>query len=241
VAGLTVPYVGRRSFARHHPISRLVAVRLAYGLVTLLVVSVVVFGATVVLPGNAAVAVLGHSAPASAITALEQRLGLNDPVYQQYWHWFSHAVRGDFGTSLVNQEPVTSYIWPKLLNSAALVIISALVSTVIGLVGGAYAAMRRDRPVDHAMSVVALAASALPEFVVAIFVILVFSISVFHLFPAVSPVPPGHYIWEYPDELVLPVLTLVIVLVPYVFRMMRAAAIEALLARLGHDRSLGER
>jgi peptide/nickel transport system permease protein len=215
-------------FARRHPILGLVGSRLAYGVITLLVVSILVFAATVVLPGNAAIAVLGHSAPHSAISALEHRLGLNEPIYQQYWHWFSGAVHGDFGTSLVNQEPVASYIRPKLLNSAALIVLSILISTTIGLVGGAYAAMRRDGLVDHVTSVVALAASALPEFVVAIFVILLFSVGVFHLFPAVAPVPPGQYIWQYPDELVLPVLTLVIVLVPYVFRMTRAAAIEAL-------------
>jgi peptide/nickel transport system permease protein len=203
-------------------------VRSLLAVVTLFAVSVIVFLATEVLPGNAALAALGHSAPQSSINALARRLHLNEPVYQQYWHWLSSAIRGNFGTSLVNGRTVTSYVGPMLANSAVLVGITAVLAVLVGLLTGAAAALWRDGPADHIMSVLALAASALPEFVVGIFVVLIFSIDVFHWFPAVSLLQPGQHIWEHPNLMILPILTLLIVVVPYIFRMTRATTIEAL-------------
>ncbi len=90
------------------------------------------------------------------------------------------------------------------------------------------AALRKDSLFDHVCSVVALTVTSLPEFVVAITLIILFSTVVSHLLPAVSLLPPGTYAWSQPELLILPVATLVIVIVPYIFRMMRAAMIEAL-------------
>jgi peptide/nickel transport system permease protein len=230
MSGLTslASFHARRPKALSGPVARLITQRLALGLLTLFIVSILVFGATQVLPGNAAIAVLGHSAPQSSINALEQRLHVDDSVLSQFFRWLHDAVRGDFGTSFVNQQTVSAFIAPKLANSAVLVLTATLVSTFLGLTLGAFAALRRDRLSDHVMSVAALSASALPEFVVAIVMILLFAVTVWPIFPAVSLVPPGEYIWQHPDELVLPVATLVIVVTPYLFRMMRAATIEAL-------------
>lgn len=213
---------------RRRPVARLLVVRSLLGIVTLFAVSVIVFLATEVLPGNAAIAALGHSAPHSSIVALEHRLHLNDSIFQQYWHWLSDAIQGNFGTSLVNGRPVTATVGPMVANSAVLVLVTALLAILVGLVLGALAALWKDGLADHVMSVVALAASALPEFVVGIFVVLIFSIDVFHWFPAVSLLQPGQRIWEQPNLLVLPAITLLIVVVPYIFRMTRATTIEAL-------------
>lgn len=215
-------------FARRHPIARMVATRLASGVLSVFVVSAIVYWATLVLPGNAASAILGQSATPERVAELTERLNLDEPMLSQYWNWLTGAVRLDFGTSLANGQPVTQYLMPRLENSIVLVVVAALVSTLLGLALGAWAALRRDKPVDHGLSVVALVASALPEFVVGVFVVLTFSVAVFHWFPAVSVLPPGVHAWERPAQLVLPVLTLVIVVTPYVFRMMRAATIEAL-------------
>jgi peptide/nickel transport system permease protein len=211
-----------------HPIQRLIAVRLALGVLTLFAVSILVFVATEVLPGNAALAALGHSAPKSKIEALSAELHLNDPIFTQYWHWISGVVHGDFGKSLVNGESVTAYVAPMLLNSAVLVLVTTVFAILIGVVTGAAAALWRDRVVDHVMSVTALAASALPEFVVGVFMVYVFAIGVFHLFPAVSIIPPGEHIWQHLNLIVLPCATLLIVVIPYIFRMTRATTIEAL-------------
>jgi peptide/nickel transport system permease protein len=216
---------------RSHPIARLAWTRLVLGVVTLLVVSILIFAATQLLPGNAATAVLGHNASASAVHTLELRLGLNKPAPTQYWQWFSGVLQGQLGTSLANGQPVWTLVGPRLLNSLVLVALAGLIGAVLGVGLGMYAAIRRDRPADHALSVGTLAVTSLPEFVVAIFLVIIFSTVLWHVLPAVSPLESTSGAlkpWQDPKQLVLPVAALVIVIVPYIFRMMRAATIEAL-------------
>jgi peptide/nickel transport system permease protein len=219
----------RRSVARApHPIVKLLVQRVALGVVTLWVVSVVIFAATQVLPGNAAIAILGHSATPSAVHALEQQLHLNRSVLVQYGSWISGILRGHPGTSLVNGMPVWSIVGPAAANSATLVGLAGVIGSVIGVTLGAVVALRKDSLLDHTTSVLALAVTALPEFVVAIAMIIIFATVVWDVLPAVSMVPPGTQAWAEPRELILPVATLVIVIVPYIFRMTRAATVEAL-------------
>ena len=216
---------------RAHPIARLIWTRIALGLVTLFIVSVLIFAATQLLPGNAATAVLGHNASASAVRTLQLRLGLNKPPATQYWDWLSGVLRGRLGTSLANGQSVWSLVGPRLLNSFVLVLVAGVVGAVIGVGLGMFAAVRRDKPADHALSVGALAVTSLPEFVVAIFLVIIFSTVLLHILPGVSPLESTTGAlkpWQDPRELVLPVAALVIVIVPYIFRMMRAATIEAL-------------
>ncbi len=197
-------------------------------MVTLWVVSVVIFAATQVLPGNAAIAILGHSATPSAVHALEQQLHLNRSVLVQYGSWISGILGGHPGTSLVNGMPVWSIVGPAAANSATLVGLSGVIGSVIGVTLGAVVALRKDSLLDHTSSVLALAVTALPEFVVAIAMIIMFATVVWDVLPAVSMVPPGTQAWAEPRELILPVATLVVVIVPYIFRMTRAATVEAL-------------
>jgi peptide/nickel transport system permease protein len=211
-----------------HPIRQLVGRRCAIGVVTLFLVSVVVFLATEVLPGNAAYAVLGRNANPTALHRLELQLHLNRPLVDQYWTWLSGLFTGNLGRSLANGQPVWGLVEPRLVNSAALVLITGLIGSVIGVVIGAVAALRKDGWFDHVSSGIALAVTSLPEFVVAIGLIILLSTVVWHVLPAVSLLPPGTYAWDNPQLLVLPVATLTIVIVPYIMRMMRAAMIEAL-------------
>lgn len=216
------------SARRRHPILSLVARRVGLGALTLLLVSVLVFAATQVLPGNAANAVLLNTATPERVRALEAQLHLNDPVPEQYGRWLSGVLQGDPGTSLTNQRPVSEIVGPRLRNSAVLVFLAALIGTVLGVGLGVIAAARRDGWLDHTVSVAALVVSAVPEFVVALTLVIVFSTVVFHELPAVSVFPPDASPWDTPDLLVLPVATLVIVIFPYIFRMTRGATIEAL-------------
>lgn len=211
-----------------HPILELTARRAALGILTLVLVSVLVFLATQVLPGNAAYAVLQNTATPARIHALEVQLHLNRPVTEQYWHWISGVLQGNLGTSLASGQSVSSLVGGRIANSAVLMVIAGLISTVLGVVLGVWAAAQRDRWVDHTLSVVALTLAALPEFVVAVTLIIVFSTVVLHLLPAVSIVPPGTSPLDHPNLLVLPVATLVLVTVPYTFRMARGATAEAL-------------
>jgi peptide/nickel transport system permease protein len=202
--------------------------RIAIGVVTLFLVSVVVFVATEVLPGNAAYAVLGRTASPARVRALEIAMHLNRGIFDQYWVWISGIFTGRLGNSLVNGLPVWGFVEPRIVNSAVLVVLAGAIGAVVGVALGAVAALRKDGWFDHVTSVVVLAVTSLPEFVVAIALIILLSTVVWHLFPAVSLLPPGTYAWDAPSLLVLPVATLVIVIVPYIFRMMRAAMVEAL-------------
>jgi peptide/nickel transport system permease protein len=211
-----------------HPIGRLVRRRTAIGVVTLFLVSVVVFLATEVLPGNAAAAILGRNANPVRLRALENTLHLNRGLFDQYWVWLSGLFTGKLGNSLANGQPVWGLVEPRLVNSAVLVFAAGVIGSLLGVALGAIAALRKDGWFDHVTSVVVLAVTSLPEFVVAIGLIILLSTVVWHVLPAVSLLAPGTYAWSQPQLLDLPVATLVIVIVPYILRMMRAAMVEAL-------------
>ncbi|HEV3290645.1 MAG TPA: ABC transporter permease, partial [Streptosporangiaceae bacterium] len=184
--------------AAAHPVLSLLGRRAAVGVFTLLVVSVLVFAATEVLPGNAADAVLGRNAAGDpvALHRLEAALNLNRGVLDQYWIWFSGLLTGHLGHSLANGQPVWGYIQPRLINSAVLMLAAGMIGAAIGVALGAVAALRKDGWFDHVTSVAALAVTALPEFVVAIGLVILFSTVVMHLLPAVSLLPPGSYAWN---------------------------------------------
>jgi peptide/nickel transport system permease protein len=224
------PAARLRAVRAAHPVRYLLGQRVAVGVFTLFVVSVLVFLATEVLPGNAANAVLGRTAAASpaALRRLEAALHLNRGLLDQYWLWFSGLFTGNLGHSLVNGQPVWGYVEPRLINSAVLMLVTGVIGAVAGVALGALAALRKDGWFDHVTAVIALTVTALPEFVVAIGLVILLSTVVTHLLPAVSLLAPGTYAWNAPQLLILPALTLVIVIVPYIQRMMRAAMIEAL-------------
>ncbi len=198
------------------------------GVATLFIVSIIIFLATEVLPGNAAYAVLGHTASPAHLRLLERQLGLEKGIFAQYGSWLGGLFSGHLGTSLASGQGVWSLVKPQLINSAQLVVIAGVIGTIFGVAAGAVAALYKDSWFDHVTSVVALTVTALPEFVVAIGLIVLFATLAFHLLPAVSIVPAGTYAWNNPKVLVLPVSTLVIVIIPYTLRMMRASMIEAL-------------
>jgi peptide/nickel transport system permease protein len=188
----------------------------------------VVFGATQVLPGNAATAILGKTATPARLVALERQLHLNDAVPVQYWHWFSHIVRGDAGISLASQQPVRQLLSTRIENSAFLVLVSALVAIPLALGLGTLAAMRRDRPIDHVIGVTTLVLAALPEFVIGILLVLLFATTVFQLLPSVSILAPNEPAWQDPRVVILPAATLILAVLPYISRIMRGSMIEVL-------------
>lgn len=214
--------------AAAHPIRSLIVSRLLAGAVSVFVISIIVYAATLVLPGDAATAILGQQATPERLAALRAQLNLDQSPVSGYLNWAGSALRGDFGTSLTQNLPVADIIGPRLANSLVLIGVTVVISTALGVLLGMWAAARRDSWIDHSLSVTALVASALPEFVIAVLVAMVFAVTVFAWFPGVSILPQGDQIWDQPNKLVLPVLALVIVVTPYVFRMFRASLIEAL-------------
>ena len=211
-----------------HPFRDILVKRLGFGILTLFIVSILVFAATQVLPGNAASAALQNTATPARLHALEVQMHLNRPAVAQYWSWLTGLLHGNLGTSIVNGASVSSLIGSRVLNTAVLMLLAGAIGTIVGVALGMLAAARRDSWLDHVLSVVALAITALPEFVVAMALVVFLAALVWHVLPAVSVFPPGASPWSIPSLLVLPVLTLVIVIVPYTFRMMRAAMVDAL-------------
>jgi peptide/nickel transport system permease protein len=218
-----------RTIRRHRrPLLWFVVRRLLLAVVTILVVSIVIFAATQLLPGNAARAILGRSATPIRLHALEVKLHLNEPAYAQYWHWLSGLLRGHLGNSLVSGQSVASLLSDRIVNSLTLVLLAGAIGTVIAVSLGLYSALHRGGVVDEALGVVTLALAALPEFVIAIGLVILFATVVFQWLPPVSIVAPGHTALSTPRLLILPVITLILATMPYTIRMLRASAIEVL-------------
>jgi peptide/nickel transport system permease protein len=207
---------------------RLIIRRLLFGLLTLFLVSVVIFAATEILPGNAARALLGRDATPDALAAAVARLHLDRPLTTQYGLWLGGILTGHPGNSLVNGRSVLGQVMPRVENSLTLLVLAGLVGVPISLLAGIFAASRRSGFFDNVVSVGALGLAATPEFVVGFFTVIVFATSVFHWLPPVSMVAPGTSVLARPQILVLPVLTLVLVIFPYLFRMIRSSMIEIL-------------
>lgn len=208
--------------------ARLLTRRLVLGLLTLWLVSVVVFVATQALPGNAALAILGKEATPERVAALSGQLHLDDSLISQYGHWLAGILHGDLGISAAARAPVSELIGTRIANSAFLVIIAGLVAIPLSLALGVWMAIRRDRFVDHAFSTGSLVLAALPEFVIGIGLLLLCSTAVFHVLPAVSLLDEGQYAWQQPEVVVLPAATLILAISPYIARIMRGSMIEVL-------------
>jgi peptide/nickel transport system permease protein len=202
--------------------------RLAQGVLTLLLVSALVFFLTQALPGDAALAILGRDADPERLAALREHLRLNDPSIVQFAHWLGGVMQGDLGTSLVNGRPVTDIIGERIPTSAFLVVVAAGVGLPLSLAVGVWAGVRRDTVAENALTALLLMLVAVPEFVVGIALILLLATGPFQLFPPVSLIPVGSSVWLHPDVVVLPALTLIAAFGPYVARILRGSVIEVL-------------
>jgi peptide/nickel transport system permease protein len=208
--------------------SRFLLRRVLLGLLILLLVSIVVFAATQALPGNAARAILGRNATPERLAALTRQLHLNQSAVSQYFHWLGGVITGNFGTSAATEQPVSSLISARILNSAFLVLVSALIALPLSIGLGVWMAVKRDKATDHILSLTTLSLAALPEFVIGIGLIVLFATNVSHAFPAVSIIPHGEHAWNVPNVVVLPAATLVLAVTPYISRIMRGSMVEVL-------------
>jgi peptide/nickel transport system permease protein len=215
------------NWLRHGGIWAFIVRRLLLGVLVLFLVSLIVFAATQAL-GDPARAILGRNATPASLAALRKQLNLDQSLVQQYLSWLNGLLHLDLGNSLAAQQPVTKVLGARLVNSTVLVILAAWISIPVSLALGSWAALRREKTFDNVTSNLMLVLAALPEFVIAVLLVILFSTSVMHVLPAISPVPPGTRPWQFPDELVLPTLALVIPVVPYVARIMRASMVEVL-------------
>jgi peptide/nickel transport system permease protein len=201
--------------------------RLLTVLYTLLVVSLLVFGLTQLLPADAAVTLLGENATLAALEAVRQRLGLHDPALLQYWHWLAALLQGDFGTSMRTSQPVGPAMFTALGRSLMLGAASLVVMLAIAVPLGMWAALRRGKTADVLSGLVSYLGVSLPEFVTATLLLIVFADRL-QLLPATGYVAPGEDLADSLRHLVLPVLTVSLIMVAHVSRMVRSETIDVL-------------
>jgi peptide/nickel transport system permease protein len=215
---------------RHlNPYLRFLLRRVAVGVVLAVLVSLLIFAATELLPGDAAQAILGKTATPEAVEVLRAQLGLDRPAVQRYLEWLAGIVQGDLGNSLSTRGPVTEAISGRVANSLILAGITSMIMIPVSLLLGAYAGTRPGRPGDLVVSGTSLAFIAVPEFVIATFLILLLAIGT-DLLPPVSLVAPGTSPLATPLVLVLPVLTLLLASIAQNVRMVRAGVVDTMAA-----------
>ena len=207
--------------------TRFLLKRLGLALITLFLLSVIVFAISNVLPGNVGRAVLGPFATQESVDQLNEQLGANRPLLQQYLDWAGGLVHGDLGTSLTTQVPVWDLLGPALRNSLELALVAFLICVPLSIVGGVISGLRYGRPTDKAITMAGLSFAAMPEFVTGIVLILIFSIWLGWL-PVTAQWEEGANVLTQVKYLLLPAFTLTLVHFGYIARITRAGMIEAL-------------
>jgi peptide/nickel transport system permease protein len=207
--------------------ARFLLKRLGLAVVTLFLLSVLVFLGSQVLPGNVARRILGPFADQRAVANLNHELGTDRPLLTQYWDWISHFVRGDLGVSLAYHVPVSSLVGDALVNSLKLGAFAFVLVVPLAILGGVVAALKRDTIVDRVITLAGLSLTVVPEFVTGIILILVFALWI-DVLPVSANAPDGSGPLTQLKYLVLPALTLVILLFGYIARITRAGTIESL-------------
>ncbi|MGV9292545.1 ABC transporter permease [Amycolatopsis sp. NPDC003676] len=207
---------------------RMLAARVLFALLTLVIISIVVFAATQALPGDAALVQLGKQATPAALESLRARMHLDQPLVAQYWLWLTDLVHGHLGNSLATNMSVGALIGDRVANTLVLLVVTGVIALPLATAIGILTAIRRDRAADHTASVVMLVIVAIPEFVFCLLFVALFATNVLHVLPAVSLIDPDQPLLSQASAFVLPVLTLVIVSLPYIARTVRACMLEAL-------------
>lgn len=207
-------------------IAKLIATRLASGIITLWLVSLIIFLGVSALPGDIATEILGQSATPETIAAFRERLGLDLPVVQRYLAWLSSIAQGDLGVSLANNRPIAELVSLRLSNTLSLAALAAAMSVPLAIVLGIAAALFRNGKFDRGANLAALTSISFPEFFVAYILILFFSVQL-GWFPSLARVD-GTSFPEWLRSMFLPALTLTLVVVAHMMRMTRAALLGVL-------------
>jgi peptide/nickel transport system permease protein len=201
--------------------------RLGLGFITLLVISVIIFGAVEMLPGDIAQAVLGQSATKENVAAMREQLGLDRPAPVRYIEWLGNALTGDFGKSLVSQQPVSSTIAERFSNTLFLASYAAVLAVPIAILLGVLTALWRNSPFDRVANVATLTSISSPEFFLGYILILFLSVKTGY-FPSLAKITSDMPLLEKLDRMFLPALTMVLVVVAHMMRMTRSAIINLL-------------
>lgn len=205
---------------------RFILRRIGLTLVTLVIVSMTVFAAAQLLPGDLGRTILGPYATKAQVDALNHELGADQPLPVRYWNWASDFVRGDWGTSPVQNVEVRPYVLGRFKNSLILAAFAFVLIVPLSITFGVVAALNYGKALDRCITITGLSVIALPEFVMGVFLIVVFAVQL-GWFPVISQVPGTNPV-DWFRQLLLPALPLMFVLFGYVSRMARAGTVDAL-------------
>jgi peptide/nickel transport system permease protein len=210
-----------------NPITTLILKRLGLGLVTLWVISVLIFVGVEALPGDLAEAILGQSATPETVAAFRQELKLDLPPHVRYVAWLGDFLQGDFGNSLANKRPVADLIGWRLGNTLFLAVATAVLAVPVAVILGILAALYRNTLFDRLISMVTLSTISFPEFFVAYILIALMSVQI-ALFPSIANINAQMSLWQKLYAIFLPCLTLAMVVTAHMMRQTRAAIINIL-------------
>jgi peptide/nickel transport system permease protein len=208
-------------------ILKMIAQRLGLGLITLLVVSLIIFLGVELLPGDLAEAILGQAATEETVAAFRRELKLDLPAHERYFEWLAGILQGDMGKSLANQRQISELIGVRLWNTLFLAMVAAIISVPLAVTLGVLAALYRNSIYDRTVNVVTLTSISFPEFFVAYILILFLAVKA-GIFPSISNVSPDTDLWDRVYRVSLPALTLTLVVIAHMMRMTRAAIINLL-------------
>jgi peptide/nickel transport system permease protein len=201
--------------------------RLGLMIFTLWILSLIVFFAGQILPGDPGRAILGNLATQSAVQNLDHTLGVDRPLLTRYLSWIGGLLHGNFGTSYTYRSAVEPFVRAALINSLKLAALAFVVVVPLGIIGGVIAALYSGRAVDRVISVSGLSLAAMPEFVTGIVLIVIFGVELKAL-PVTASAGTGAGVFDQFRHLILPAIPLVLILFGYIARMARAGTIEAL-------------
>ena len=208
-------------------ITALAVKRIGLGLVTLWVISLLIFTGVEALPGDLAEAVLGQSATPETVSAFRKELKLDLPPHVRYMAWLKAFVRGDFGNSLANNRPVVDLISWRFANSLFLASMTAMIAVPVAVILGILAALYRNTLFDRLISMATLSTISFPEFFVAYILIALLSVQLV-IFPSISNINEQMSFWQKLHAIFLPCLTLAMVVIAHMMRQTRAAIINVL-------------
>lgn len=210
-----------------HIALKLVAQRLALGFLLLVLVSVLIFVGTIILPGDVAQSILGQSATPEALANLRRDLGLNDPPVERYFNWVAGVLQGDFGTALTSGQDIATSLGRRLGNTLFLAFWAAAISVPLAIFLGLLAVRYRDRWPDKLISAVTLASISIPEFLIG-YVLMYFIGVQLGWAPTVATIYDGMSLGEKLRAISLPVAVLTLVVLAHMMRMTRAAILNVM-------------
>ena len=205
----------------------LILKRIFSSLITLLIVSALIYGFLEMLPGDVATRMLGRTATPETLANLREQLGLNEPALKRYFLWLFNIFQGDFGTALTSKRPITEILAPKIFNTLILSGCAFILYLPLSFITALLQAYYKNKNIDISLSIITLIILSLPDFIIGTIMIIVFVV-VFPIFPAISLVGEYSDLSEWFMALVMPSITLALVMSVYAVRMLRDNLIEVL-------------